>query len=38
MVTGGGVTFDRSHGTNGFHPLWQFTLAALYGVARLFFI
>lgn len=26
------VSFDGEHATNGFHPLWQFVLAALYRV------
>lgn len=30
----GRVSYDGTHGTNGFHPLWQYTLAAFYTVVE----
>ena len=30
VVTHHGVTFDQTHATNGFHPLWQVVLVVLY--------
>lgn len=34
IVEHGLVSFDQTFPTNGFHPLWQFTLAGLYGMAH----
>jgi hypothetical protein len=31
----GSVSFDQMHAANGFHPLWQFVLAGVYGLAAL---
>jgi hypothetical protein len=35
VVEHGSLSFDQLHGTNGFHPLWQFALAAIWGVGEL---